>query len=249
MCLWIVLHNICLRLPFSFHRRNHRVMGAFLRMANLLLVAWAAFLVKSISALSIIDKHLSSFSPQRIRKVAATAAIFSSLSSSAIFPSRSYGIGPTEIPIEIANYKQVELCDGRKPIMPGQKAAQGLFPVCIEVEAEVRNPKEKETLKDVSIYGFVKENDAGNSVLPNNPDFSTDSGQYAMIKSVSPGKSTVTYQFVAAVSGDPKKVPLPKLTFFKTKAISFPGGDRFKPLGVCEIDPRAEGCEPEDGDD
>ena len=37
--------------------------------------------------------------------------------------------------------------------MPGQKAMEGLFPVCIEVEAEVTNPKEKETLKDVSIYG------------------------------------------------------------------------------------------------
>lgn len=69
----------------------------------------------------------------------------------------------------------------------------------------------------------MKENDAGNSVLPNNPDFKSDSGQYAMVKSIPPGSSRASYQFVAAVSVDPKKDPLPGLTFFKTKAISFPG--------------------------
>ena len=36
------------------------------------------------------------------------------------------------------------------------------------------------------------------------------------------------------------------MTFFKTKAISFPGGDKFQPLGDCEIDPRADGCDAED---
>ena len=61
--------------------------------------------------------------------------------------------------------------------MPGQKAAEGLFPVCIEVEANVISPEKTKVLTDVSIYGFVKENDAGNSVLPNNPDFKSDSGR------------------------------------------------------------------------
>jgi hypothetical protein len=64
-----------------------------------------------------------------------------------------------------------------------------------------------------------------------------------MIKEVSPGRSEVLYQFVAAVTADPKKgEKIPELTFFKTKAISFPGGEKFKPLGICEIDPRADGC-------
>ena len=52
-------------------------------------------------------------------------------------------------------YLKVELCDGRKPIMPGQKAALGLYPVCIEVEATALNPG-RDILKDVSVYGFVK---------------------------------------------------------------------------------------------
>ena len=72
--------------------------------------------------------------------------------------------------------------------MPGQKAMEGLFPVCIQVEADVVNPEKTKSLKDVSVYGFVKEDAAGNSVLPNNPDFKSDSGQYAMIKLVPPGK-------------------------------------------------------------
>lgn len=38
----------------------------------------------------------------------------------------------------------------------------------------------------------------------------------------------------------------PQLTFFKTKAISFPGGDKFQPLSDCEIDPRADGCDADD---
>ena len=39
--------------------------------------------------------------------------------------------------------------------MPGQKAAQGLFPVCIEVDADVLNPSST-ALTDVSVYGFAK---------------------------------------------------------------------------------------------
>jgi hypothetical protein len=107
----------------------------------------------------------------------------------------------------------------------------------------VTNPG-KDTLKDVSVYGFVKEDSAGNSVLPNNPDFKSDSGQYAMVKSIPPGQSQIKYQFVAAVSGDPKTDPIPSLTFFKTKARAYAGGDKFQPLSDCEIDPRS--CAEED---
>ena len=149
-----------------------------------------------------------------------------------------WALGPVNMKMNVKGYKAVELCNGQKPIMPGQKAMEGLFPVCLEVEADISNPDAKQTLKDVSVYGFVKEDAAGNSVLPNNPDFSTDAGQYAMIKTVEPGESTVKYQFVAAVSVDPKKEELPKISFLKTKATSFPGGSKFQPLSECEMDPR-----------
>lgn len=36
------------------------------------------------------------------------------------------------------------------------------FSIILEVEAEVTNPEAKKVLTDVSVYGFVKENEAGN---------------------------------------------------------------------------------------
>lgn len=173
----------------------------------------------------------------------SSVSLASSLVTTSLQPVHAFG--PVNMELKITNYNQVELCNGKKPIMPGQKAAEGLFPVCIEVEAELTNP-EKRVLTDVSVYGFVKEDAAGNSVLPNNPDFKSDSGQYAMIKEVPPGPQKIRYQFVAAVSTDPKKESISKLSFLKTKAVSFPGGEKFQPLGECEIDPRADGCDPED---
>lgn len=151
--------------------------------------------------------------------------------------------GPKNFELKVSSYKQVELCNGKKPIMPGQKAALGLFPICIEVTADIVNTDVTALVKDASVYGFVKEDAAGNSVLPNNPDFKSDAGQYAMIATIKPGDTQVSYQFVAAVSADPKSEPLPKLSFQFTKAVSFPGGEKFKPLDECEIDPRAPGCE------
>lgn len=70
-----------------------------------------------------------------------------------------------------------------------------------------------------------------------------------MIKSIPPGKSRQTYQFVAAVASDPKKEPIPSFTFFKQKARAYPGGDKFRALDICEIDPRADECEKNDDDE
>ena len=173
---------------------------------------------------------------QRILRKTAVVAVSAGLALP-FAPQDVMAFGPVDVGLSFTDYKAVDLCFGKKPIMPGQKAALGLFPVCIEVTAEVTNPKNTE-LKDVSVYGFIKD-DQGNSVLPNNPDFKSDGGQYAMIKSVPAGKSIQTFQFVAAVTSDPKTTPPPPLTFFKTKAISFPGGDKFQPLSDCEIDPRS----------
>ena len=177
------------------------------------------------------------FNLKKISNVIASGGIIASSSVASV----AWAFGPSNFELQIKSYQQVELCNGKKPIMPGQKAAEGLYPVCIEVIADVIN-SDKKSVNDAGVYGFVKEDAAGNSVLPNNPDFKSDAGQYAMIKEIPPGKSSVTYQFVAAVSANPKTEPIPKLTFLKTKAVSYPGGDKFKPLDECEIDPRADGC-------
>ena len=65
-----------------------------------------------------------------------------------------------------------------------------------------------------------------------------------MIKTVPPGKSEAVFQFVAATLANPKKgEKIPPLVFSKTKAVSFPGGEKFQPLDECEIDPRAGASE------
>ena len=45
--------------------------------------------------------------------------------------------GPVELTVKVRSYSQVALCNGQEPLMPGQKAMLGLFPICIEVEADV----------------------------------------------------------------------------------------------------------------
>jgi hypothetical protein len=215
-------------------------MSRFQQLLQILL-AFALFLLND-------SKVLQSNSFQRfLARSFSTASLVASLNAyQGLEPT--FAFGPQNFGLQITNYQQVELCNGKKPIMPGQKAAEGLFPVCIEVEADIikdQAPPSK-PYKDVAVYGFVKDDEAGNSVLPNNPDFNTDAGQYAMIPEIRPGDTHVKYQFVAAVSSNPKTSPIPKLTFLKTKAISFPGGDKFKPLSDCEIDPRS--CD-EDEDD
>ena len=192
----------------------------------------------------------SSLDTQFLKQIASSVAAVSLIQLpifAASHPVQAFG--PVEMKdFKIKKYENVELCDGRKPIMPGQKAMEGLYPACIEVEATLTNPNEK-TYKDVSVYGMVKENEAGNSVLPNNPDFSTDAGQYAMIKKVLPGEQEVKFQFVVATTKNPLKgEKIPELTFFNQKVVSMPGGNKFVPLDECEIDPRADGCEDNERD-
>lgn len=195
------------------------------------------------SSHSLPNKSPSHFVIQKaLSQMASGALILSSIFFPFQIPMPVFAFGPTDIDIVVTSYKPVELCNGKKPVMPGQKAMEGLFPVCIEVEADVINPDDKKSFSDVGVFGFVKENNAGNSVLPNNPDFRSDSGQYAMIANIPPGKSHQTFQFVAAVSGNPKVEAIPGLTFDKTKARAYPGGAKFKALDICEVDPRADGC-------
>ena len=209
----------------------------------LALVAVLAAAAPSIKVGGVLSRALLQ------RTTAAVAAGVGLWLPLATAPLPASAFGPVDVQLTMTGYKPVELCNGKKPIMPGQKAAEGLFPVCIEVEAEVVNPK-NDALKDVSVYGFIKD-DQGNSVLPNNPDFKvcttpiwqrvkclersiharhtcsfpwaspsshiharhtqSDGGQYAMIKTVPPGKSVQSFQFVAAVSADPKAGPLPQV--------------------------------------
>ena len=86
-------------------------------------------------------------------------------------------------------------------------------------------------LEKVGVYGFVTDAATGDSVLANNPDLSTDAGQFSMIEKITPEDSKVEFEFVAAV---PMEKDLSKfengigdLNFESLRVISYPGGQQY----------------------
>jgi hypothetical protein len=59
----------------------------------------------------------------------------------------------------------------------------GMRGLCVTVEASLDEAPPKD-LNKVGVYGFVTDGETGDSVLANNPDLSTDAGQFAMIESI-----------------------------------------------------------------
>jgi len=86
-------------------------------------------------------------------------------------------------------------------------------------------------LEKVGVYGFVTDAETGDSVLANNPDLSTDAGQFSMIELISPNDSTVEFEFVAAVpmEKDTSKFEngIGDLNFDSLRVISYPGGQQY----------------------
>mgnify|MGYP005850275385 CR=1 FL=1 len=65
-------------------------------------------------------------------------------------------------------------------------------------EADMKESPPKD-LDKVGVYGFVTYDESGESVLANNPDLSTDAGQFAMIPSVKTSDKKAKFEFIAAV--------------------------------------------------
>ena len=70
--------------------------------------------------------------------------------------------------------------------------------LCVTVQAELKSPPPKD-LADVGVYGFVTDAVTGDSVLANNPDLSTDAGQFGMVPSIKVTDQKIEFDFVAAV--------------------------------------------------
>lgn len=114
------------------------------------------------------------------------------------------------------------------------------------VKADLVSASPKD-LEKVGVYGFVTDYDTGNSVLANNPDLSTDAGQFSMIESVTPSTKKVEFEFVAAV---PMEKDLSKyengigqLDFSSLRVVSFPGGQQYGEVTPCEMNEFSAECE------
>ncbi len=136
-------------------------------------------------------------------------------------------------------------CPKDRPI-PGEKAMKGMRGLLVTVDAEFEAPVPK-SLAKVGVYGFVTDSSTGESVLANNPDLSTDAGQFAIVDAVEEGDKRVTFDFVAAV---PKEIDLDKypagiepLAFASLRIVSFPGGQQYGAISPCEMDEFSMECE------
>lgn len=163
---------------------------------------------------------------------------------SAFGPKEAHAIGPVKISLNPIEYS-ARVCPPDRPI-PGEKAMKGMKGLCVTVKAELLDSSPK-ALEKVGVYGFVVDSATGESVLANNPDLSTDAGQFAMIESITPSTKTVQFEFIAAV---PMETDLSKfergigdLDFKSLRVISFPGGQQYGAISPCEMNSFSDECE------
>jgi hypothetical protein len=115
------------------------------------------------------------------------------------FPSShnvAHAVGPIKLDLKPVSYK-AQPCPPEKPI-PGEKAMKGMRGLCVTVKANIQGDVPRE-LELPGVYGFITDGDTGESVLANNPDLSTDAGQFSIVENVKPGDKTLEFEFVAAV--------------------------------------------------
>jgi hypothetical protein len=176
-----------------------------------------------------------------------TATISSLVLSVAVIlgaaPISTQAIGPVKIDLEATRYTAAPCPPDRA--IPGEKAMQGMRGLCVTVEADLAESPPKD-LEKVGVYGFIQDGESGDSVLANNPDLSTDAGQFAMIESVRTSDKKITFEFIAAV---PQEKDLSNfsngigpLQFTSLRLISFPGGQQFGAISPCEMNEFSDEC-------
>lgn len=153
-------------------------------------------------------------------------------------------VGPIKIDIINPTYTAAP-CPKDKPI-PGEKAMKGMRGLCVQVKAELAENSPKD-LDKVGVYGFVNDGVTSDGVLANNPDGSTDAGQFTMIPSISTTDKKIEFEFIAAVPME-KDISqyengIGPLTFKSLKVISFPGGQQYGAISPCEFNEFSEECE------
>jgi len=160
----------------------------------------------------------------------------------AVPPARA--VGPVKVALKPTSYV-AKPCPPSKPI-PGQQAMKGMRGLCVTVNADLAETPPK-NLEKVGVYGFITDAETGDSVLANNPDLSTDAGQFAMIESVSTSDRKVQFEFIAAVPMEKDLTDFDNgigpLNFESLRIISYPGGEQYGAISPCEMNEFSEECE------
>mmetsp|Transcript_29025 Transcript_29025/g.79655 ORF Transcript_29025/g.79655 Transcript_29025/m.79655 type:complete len:244 (+) Transcript_29025:76-807(+) len=204
----------------------------------------SAFLVGDVARKNsaYTTQLLAESSPEDRRSFLEGAALATVLSVAASKPAEA--VGPVKIALNPLSYTAAP-CPPSRPI-PGQMAMKGMRGLCVTVEATLKETSPKD-LKDVGVYGFVTDGDTGDSVLANNPDLSTDAGQFAMVESITPSDKKIIFDFVAAVPTE-KNIQqyengIGPLNFDSLRVISYPGGQQYGAISPCEFNEFSAECD------
>ena len=111
-------------------------------------------------------------------------------------PEPAEAIGPIKINLLNPTYRAAP-CPKDRPI-PGEKAMKGLRGLCVTVDVDLEESPEKD-LEKIGVYGYVTGMESGESVLANNPDLNTDSGQFAIIPEIRKTDKKTQFDFIAAI--------------------------------------------------
>jgi len=198
-----------------------------------------SFLTKSLTSLATITTITSS-TQLNDSILPSTPYISSSIGGG----TAQAGVGPVKLRLENPKYF-AQICPPDRPI-PGEKAMKGMKGVCVTVDADLAEISPKD-LEKVGVYGFVTDDATGNSVLANNPDLSTDAGQFAMIETITPSTKKVQFEFIAAVPKDKdlskEENGIGQLNFGSLRVISFPGGQQYGAISPCEYNEFSAECD------
>lgn len=134
-----------------------------------------------------------------VQNVAAVTVAVASVGAISLEPKSVNAIGPVKIDLLNPTYTAIP-CPKDKPI-PGEKAMKGMRGLCVTVDVEL-DELPKEPLEKVGVYGYVTDTGTGESVLANNPDGGTDSGQFAMVESITTTDKKIQFEFIAAVPSE-----------------------------------------------
>jgi hypothetical protein len=215
----------------------NRLQQVLLNLLPLLLVSNAYNVPSSSSTAAAATDRRAFFT--KSATLLGTSALLTTIN-----PQQSNAIGPVKIGLENPTYT-ARICPPDRPI-PGEKAMKGMKGVCVTVKANLTENSPKD-LDKVGVYGFVTDAKTGDSVLANNPDLSTDAGQFAMIEVITPKTKNVEFEFIAAVPMEKdlstEANGIGELDFQSLRLISFPGGQQFGTINPCEMNEFSAECE------
>lgn len=213
-------------------------------MHSLVCLYFFAFLGQTFAYSSINSNFEQTVTRRSFFRKSSFISIAGIISASTNRPNDADAIGPVKLMLKPIEYT-AKICPKDRPI-PGEKAMKGMKGLCVTVKAELMDPSPKE-LEKVGVYGFVIDAASGESVLANNPDLSTDAGQFAMVESIKPSTKTVEFEFIAAVPMDTDLSKFDRgigdLEFRSLRVISFPGGQQFGAISPCEMNSFSDECE------